>query len=84
MGWLSGAVDDGRWTHLLDQPDDTRAVANVELMMNKPGHFADQSLLIEASVALRSEDHSSLIIVDAVDREPARAEERTGLRADET
>ena len=48
---------------------DTRAVSNVELMMNKPSHFLDQPLLVEASVALRPEDHRSLIIVDSVNLE---------------
>ena len=53
-------------------------------MVNEPSHFLDQPLLVEASVALRPEDHRSLIIVDSVNLEPVRTKVHTSLRANET
>ena len=77
-------MDDCRRAQVLDQRIDAPAVAKVEFMVNESSHFLDQSLLVEARVALRPKDHRSLIVVDAVNLEPVRAEVHTSLRADET
>jgi hypothetical protein len=53
-------------------------------MVNESSHFLDQSLLVEASVALRAEDYRPLIVVDAVNLEPTRPEVQASLGANET
>ena len=36
-------------------------------MVNEPGNFGDEAVLVPAGVALRPEEHGALIIVYAVD-----------------
>ena len=77
-------MDNCGGTQLVYQCIDTPTVSNVELVMNEPSQFLHQPLLVEAGVALRPEDHRSLIVVDAVNFEAVPVEVHTGLRADET
>lgn len=77
-------MDNCRRTQLVYQRNDTPTISNVELVVNEPSHFLDESLLVEAGVALRPKNYLPLIIVDAVNFEAVPAEGHTGLRADQT
>jgi hypothetical protein len=76
-------MDDGGRAHLLDQSGDVLTVSNIKLVMNEPCDLAHQAPLVEASVALSTEDHRPLIVVNAMNREPLRRKVHASFRADE-
>lgn len=64
---LSCRVDDRIGLDLLNDCQDPVSVANVDLVMRILLDEAFKSLLVQARVALRSEEDGALIVVDAVD-----------------
>jgi hypothetical protein len=79
---LRGGVDDYGWFEILDQAEDTGAIADVQFMMIKAGEIANEALLIPAGVTLRAEKRFALIIVDTVDGEPVIVKKLGNFRAD--
>ena len=83
MAGLSGCVHDGVGTHVFQKIEHTLTVSDVQFMMLISVNQASKSLLIPASVALRSEKDGSLIVVDAVDLLATGRKEGDDFRSDE-
>ncbi len=84
MGRLGGGVDDAIRLDLRDQGQDTRPVADVELMVSEPRDLTREALLVPTGIPRRAEKDGPLVVVDAVDGEALGAEEEAHFGADQT
>ena len=83
MRRLGRRVDDHRGPGLGDHRVDPGPVAHVDLAMVKARKGVVQPALVPARVALGAEEDRPLVVVDAMDFEPALAEIQTHLGSDQ-
>ena len=67
---LRRGVNNRIWAHVLQNLQDFRAIANIELVMMEICDLAGQTLLIPAVVALGAEEGCALVVVDAMNLPP--------------
>ena len=80
---LGGRMHDGIRPEFLHQRQHALAVAQVQFVMLKAADGRGESLLVPARVALRAEEHRSLVIVQAVNAPTAGGKVGTHFRADQ-
>ena len=83
VGGLGGCVDDEIGFQCAQQIFNSRAVADVHLVVRKPGDEIPQALLVPAGVALGTKKDGPLVVVQAMNRKTQSAEMNRHLRADQ-
>ena len=80
---LRGGVDDGVGLEIGDEIEGALAVTDVELVVVEVLDELGEALLIPTCVALRTEENSALVVIEAVDFPAEVGEMKTNFRADE-
>ena len=70
--------------YLADKRKDSGPVAHVELVVDKARDQSGQARLVPSRIALRSEKHRALIVVETVDRESLFVEKEADFRSDQS
>ena len=83
VGRLRRGVHDDRGLQLLHERQDAGAVSHVQFVVNEASNLPFESALVPARVALRTEEHRPLVVVQSVDLIPLVSEVRTDLAADQ-
>ena len=82
MGRLRRGVDDHRRSHACHEIQHALPVADVELVVPVRRQLTLQTLLVPASVSLRTEEHGALVVVHAVHVEAVAREIAADLAPD--
>ena len=77
-------MDDQIGPQLAHQTQDSRAVANVELVMTEMFKRLLEPALVPAGISAGANEHGALVVVDAVDLESAAGEEGADFGANQT
>jgi hypothetical protein len=83
MGRLGRGMDDSIGPQLGDEPENSLAIADVDLVVGEAGKRRQHPLLIPAGVAGGPEEHGALVVVDAVDGPALFVEVGRHLAADQ-
>jgi hypothetical protein len=60
-------VDDRLWPHLLDEPEHTLSIADIEFVMSETPQRLREPALVPPGVARGSEEDRPLVIIDTMD-----------------
>src|SRR5437762_11128939 len=80
---MGGRVDNQSGLELLDQPQNSRAVSNVQFVMREARQCAHQPLLVPTRAALRAKKDFALVVINAVNGKSAFVEKRRYLRTNQ-
>jgi hypothetical protein len=84
VGRLCGGVDNRVGLHRLDEAEHRVTITNVELVMRKRFKRLLRARLIPPRVALPTEEHGPLVVVDSMHMHTERVQMLGDLTADQT
>jgi len=66
MAGLGGCVDDGVWTDLGDELENSLAVADIQFVVDKALQLSLEALLVPTGIPLRAEENGALVVINSV------------------